>query len=148
MSQRGSVPRRKPNLDYVPPVKPTPIVVAPAPVYQDNGKSVVPSNGSVKIFSFRFPTVGEVSNASINFRDAPADAVITVKIAIGDEVILEQKWDQASSVLRFEGKFPVDDQEIVSVHLSQYEQKGAVSVETDIAYLYQEKLHARVQLGI
>lgn len=112
---RGSIPRRKPK----PPVERPPVIVnqiVAAPTFVDCGAITVPSNGSQRIFSWRFPSNGVVENASIELSNMPDGAGVVLTCMYGEQLVGSIPVE-AAGVYRL-GSIPVDDQNTVTVHLT------------------------------
>jgi len=133
MNMRGSIPRRQPGK----PIERRAVVVnqvVAAPTYVDCGDIVVPANGSVRAFTWRFPSNGVIENASIEIKDLAADSGLMVHCFYGDNLVNGFSV-QEPGVHRI-GSIPVDSENSVAVHLVRHDKEDEITVNVNLAFTF------------
>lgn len=134
MLMRGRVPRRQGDTNRKP--EPRPIVIkTPQSMYQDCGECLVPSNGSVKFYTVRFPRAGVVSDISVNTEGIPSGANVDVVLMDGEsnEIL---RCPAVGFTTPARHAVPANVQ--FSLWLSQTDGQEDIMVAADVAYVFQE----------
>ena len=146
---RGNIPRRRPDPNRA--IKPRNDGQAKrasqgdAPMFHDVGKITVPPDGSVSIFSYRFPCSGRVREASIRLLGVPLGSDISVVVAANSKEIFNSPWVDGYPMLKIPDTLPVDEYTFLSVTLSRKGGDADIVINADIAYIFQEHARATVQ---
>lgn len=133
MNMRGSVPRRVPRK----PVEARPVVVnqiVATPTFVDCGEILVPANGSVKAFTWRFPTKGVVEDASIEIKDMADGSGLMVHCFYGDELV--NGFSVPSAGVYRVGSIPVNSEDSVAIHLVRHSQEEDIPVSMNLAFTF------------
>lgn len=142
--RRGSIQRRTPNPARKLPEKER-VQRGGAPMFHDAGRVSIPTNSRVTVFQRRFPCVGDVREATMRLRNVPEGSVVVVHVIINGEDVFEQTWDSRTQLLRFPKSIVVDEYTFFVVQLSTADEIDPISVDADIAYLFQDRPRAKVQ---
>ena len=130
---RGSIPRRTPGK----PIEQRPVVVnqvVSTPTYVDCGELLVPSNGSVRAFSWRFPTSGVVDDASIEIKDIADGSGLMVHCFYGDNLV--NGFSVPNPGIYRLGSISVDAENSVGIHLVRHDQEQPVTVKMNLAFTF------------
>ena len=114
-------------------------------MFHDVGKITVPPDGTVSIFSYRFPCAGRVRDASIRLLGVPLKTGLVVSVAANGKEIFSALWPDGQPMLKIPDTLPVDEYTFLSVSVTRNGGSSDVVIGADIAYIFQEHARATVQ---
>jgi hypothetical protein len=117
-------------------------------MFHDIGRVIIPAEGTVPIFQYRFPCNGVVRHATLRLQGVPRSSRISVIGVIAGEEAFSVPWDESSPLMRFPANIPVDEYTFISVRLARVGGEEEINVGADIAYLFQEQPRAQVQHSV
>jgi hypothetical protein len=113
-------------------------------MFYDVGKVAVPPDGTVSVFSYRFPCAGRVRDASIRIAGAPLNSGLSVAVSANGQNIFSAPWPDTHAILKVPDALSVDEYTFLAVSLSRAGGVENMEVNADIAFIFQEHARAAV----
>ena len=114
-------------------------------MFHDVGSITIPPDGSVSIFSYRFPCAGRVREASIRLIGVPLNAGLSVVATANGKDIFNAPWVDGVPLLKIPEAMPVDEYTFLAVTVSRNGGEDDIEINGDITYMFQEHARATVQ---